>query len=80
MTQPLPEVSAQGIAPDGLDGTVRFMGQVVLAPTGCLAEILPVGGLVASSPEQVRIDESLEPVDGMGIHVLPVSAKDTRHP
>jgi len=56
------------------------MGQIVLAPTGCLAEMSPTGGLVASSPEQVRIDESIEPVDGMGIQTLPVSTKNTRHP
>jgi hypothetical protein len=80
MAQPLPEVSAQGVAPDGLDGSVGSVGEVVLASAGGFSKIEPVGGLVAGSSEHVRIDESLEPIDGMGIYVLPVSAEGASRP
>jgi hypothetical protein len=80
MAQPLPEVLEQGIAPDGLDRAVGSVGEVVLATAGGLSKIDPVGGRIAGSSEQVRIDESLEPVDGMGIYVLPVSTEDASRP
>jgi hypothetical protein len=56
------------------------VGEVVLASAGGFSKIEPVGGLVAGSSEHVRIDESLEPIDGMGIYVLPVSAEGASRP
>ena len=79
MAQPLPEVAAQGITPNRLYRAVGFVSQIVLAAAGGLAKIAPIGGLVAGSFEQVRIDKSLKPVDGMGINVLPFSAEGTSH-
>jgi hypothetical protein len=70
--EPLSKVVAQGIPPDGFNGSGGLVGQIVLAATGGFSEIEPVGGLVAGSTEKVRVDKSLEPVDGMGIDVLPI--------
>ena len=51
------------------------MGQVVLTTAGSLSDIDPSCGLVSGSIEQIRIDEGLDPVDGVGIEALPVSAE-----
>lgn len=53
------------------------MCQVVLAAAGGVTQIDPVGGLVAGACEKVGIDESLDPVDGMGVEFLPVRGKGT---
>lgn len=76
--EPLSEVAAQGIALDSFNGSGGLVGQIALAAAGGFPEIEPVGGLVAGSPEKVRIDKSLEPVDGMGIDVLPIPAECAR--
>lgn len=80
MAQPLSEITAQRIAPDGFEGSVGLSGMVGLPTTGGLAQVAPTGSPVAGSCKTLGVDEGLEEINGMLVDLLPIRGNLSGHP
>src|ERR1039458_3255811 len=63
-----------------LDRPVRNVAVGLLASTRRPSHQHPVGRTVTGSTEPLRIDERLQEVNGMPVHLLPVIGNPSRHP
>jgi hypothetical protein len=73
-SQDLPEIFSQWVTPDCLDGTIRLVGEIVFAPAGGQAKVLPIGSLVTGARESLRVNERLYEIDSVAIQRFPVRA------
>ena len=79
MTQMVPEVLGERIAPDGFDGSIDSIGMVIVSPSGGSAQINPVCRLIAGASKPFGIDKGLQKIDRMMVAFLPVSGKTSGH-
>src|ERR1039458_10391624 len=70
----------QRISQNLLDRPVRNVAVGLLASTRRPSHQHPVGRTVTGSTEPLRIDERLQEVNGMPVHLLPVIGNPSRHP
>src|SRR5688500_11234778 len=73
------KIFPQGITPDFFEGTVSFLGLIVLAPTGGVTQINPVGRAIARALELLRVNEGLQQINRMSIELLPIRRDDPSH-
>src|ERR1022692_2320212 len=73
------EVTRERIDPDAFDRLSVAMQGVELAPALSIAEVLPVGGLVASTSEARFLDEGFEQDRPIGVACLPVIGQASAH-
>jgi hypothetical protein len=74
MIQPLFEIVSQRVSPDRLNGTIHFVGEIIFASAGGLANVFPVGSLVAGSRKSFCVNERLDEIDPVVVQQLPVVA------
>src|SRR5882762_7122402 len=72
-------VRAQRQAEDVFEGPVRLMGQIVLAATLRLTQILPVRRPVAGAAIADPIDERFGKIYRVAVHLLPFLRQHTSH-
>src|SRR5487761_2417695 len=72
-------VACERIDPDALDGLRVAMQNVELAATLGIAEVLPVGGLVAGAGKAWLLDEGFEQDGPIGVAGLPVIGQSAAH-
>lgn len=70
--QCLPEVWGKGIEIDVLDGYTNGIVLVVSGSSFCLADKLPIGGLVTGTAKAFPFDKGFQEVNGMDVLVHPV--------
>src|SRR5271165_1455650 len=73
------EVTRERIDPDAFDRLSVAMQGVELAPALSIAEVLPVGGLVASTSEAWFLDEGFEQDRPIGVACLPLIGQASAH-
>jgi hypothetical protein len=73
MLQLLLEIIPQWVNPDSLDRTIYLVGKIVFASAGCLAKVVPVGGMVAGSRKSLGINECFKQMNVVMVLPLPIS-------
>jgi hypothetical protein len=73
------EVACERIDPDAFDGLSVAMQSIELAATLRIAEVSPVGGLVAGAGKAWLLDEGFEQDRPIGVAGLPVIGQPSAH-
>ena len=66
------EILAQRVQPDVLDGHDLLMDWALFAASDGLADVDPVGGLVAGAAMALRLDEGLEQDGAIAVALMPI--------
>jgi hypothetical protein len=76
----LAEIPGQRITQNRFDGSIRFIGMIVLAAAGGIPQIDPIGRPVAGSLETLFVHKGLQIMDRVKISPLPIPTDKLGHP